>query len=220
MSTITSRRAGALTGVLAIVLAFVGDAVATGGSSTDVHSSDAAILAALAKPHGAAWHLGIGLALLGFAGLMVFAAYLASELREEGWLANATLGSGVLFVAIKLTSVVPVWEATWRAPHIDAAAARTLMDLGDFAFAVGLLPFALLVGFAGLGSLRTRLLPRGMAIAGVVIAVLGIVTVPAGVDGPGGLAWLLGLLWLAVTSVLLARRPATAPAVRATAVTA
>ncbi len=47
MSTIASRRAGALTGIVAIVLAFAGDALATGGSSTDVHSSDAAILAAL-----------------------------------------------------------------------------------------------------------------------------------------------------------------------------
>jgi hypothetical protein len=206
MSTITWRRAGALTGILAIVLAFAGDAIATSAGTTDVHSSDAQILAALSGGHGAAWHLGIGMALLGFAGLMVFAAYLASLLRDEGWLANATLGSGVLFVAIKLGSVAPVWEAYWRAPRIDAGTARTLMDLGDFAFQVGLLPFALLVGFAGAGSLRAGLLPRGLAIAGIVIGVLGVLVMPTGVDGPGGAAWMLGLLWLAATSVVLAQR--------------
>jgi hypothetical protein len=205
MSSITWRRAGAVTGLIAVVLAFVGDAIATGGNSTDVHSSDAAILAALNKDHGAAWHVGVGMALLGFAGLMVFAAYLASELRNEGWLANATLGSGVMFAALKLVSVIPVWEATWRAPHLDAATARTLMDFGDFAFEVCLLPAALLVGFAALGSLRTGLLPRGLAIAGVAIAVLGIVTMPIGVDGPSVLPWLLGLLWIAAASVVLAR---------------
>ena len=206
MTSTTWRRAGALTGILAIVLAFVGDAIATSSGTTDVHSSDAALLAALSGNHGAAWHLGIGLALIGFAGIMVFAAYLASLMREESWLANATLGSGVLFVAIKLVSVVPVWEAYWRAPGIDAGTARTLMDLGDFAFQVGLLPFALLVGFAGAGALRAGLLPRGLAIAGIVIAVLGVALMPAGVDGPGGAAWLLGLLWLAATSVVLAQR--------------
>lgn len=134
MSTIASRRAGALTGIVAIVLAFAGDAIATAGGSTDVHSSDAAILAALSGSHGAAWHLGVGMSLLGFAGLMVFAAYLASLVREESWLAGAILGSGVLFAAVKLGSVAPVWEAYWRAPDIDAGTARTLMDLGDFAF--------------------------------------------------------------------------------------
>lgn len=206
MSTIASRRAGALTGIVAIVLAFAGDAIATAGGSTDVHSSDAAILAALSGSHGAAWHLGVGMSLLGFAGLMVFAAYLASLVREESWLAGAILGSGVLFAAVKLGSVAPVWEAYWRAPDIDAGTARTLMDLGDFAFLVGLVPFALLVGFAGAGSLRAGLLPRGLAIAGIAIGVLGVATMPTGVDGPAGVAWMLGLLWLAATSVVLAQR--------------
>ena len=146
------------------------------------------------------------MSLLGFAGLMVFAAYLASLVREESWLAGAILGSGVLFAAVKLGSVAPVWEAYWRAPDIDAGTARTLMDLGDFAFLVGLVPFALLVGFAGAGSLRAGLLPRGLAIAGIAIGVLGVATMPTGVDGPAGVAWMLGLLWLAATSVVLAQR--------------
>jgi hypothetical protein len=221
MSSTSWRRAGAVTGVLAVVLAFVGDAIATGGNSTDVHSSDAAILAALNQDHGAAWHLGVGMALLGFAGLMVFAAYLASELRDQGWLANATLGSGVLFAALKLVSVIPVWEATWRAPQIDAATARTLMDFGDFAFEVCLLPAALLVGLAALGALRSGLLPRGLAIAGVVIGAAGVVTMPIGVDGPGALPWLVGLLWIVVASVVLTRRAGErGPVVRAAAVAA
>jgi hypothetical protein len=45
-----------------------------------------------------------------------------------------------------------------------------------------------------------------MAIAGIVIGVLGVVMMPTGVDGPGGTAWMLGLLWLAATSVVLAQR--------------
>jgi hypothetical protein len=59
---------------------------------------------------------------------------------------------------------------------------------------------------------------RGGDLGGDFAFAVGLV--PAGVDGPGGLAWLVGLLWLTATSIVLARRPAAVPAVRASAVTA
>jgi hypothetical protein len=219
------RRIGALSGLAYVVLVFAGNAIETAGSKVDEHSSAAAILADLKTQHGAKVAVGDTLELLGFVAFVAFIAYLANALRraegEEGWLWAAVFGGGLLTVAVKLSSFAPVLAARWRMDTIDANTARTLIDINGFAFVVSWMTSATLIAFAALGALRTGLLPRGLAIAGALIGVAGLAAAPAGVDGFGVLPFLLGLLWIAAISVVLARRTgARAPAVRAATVTA
>jgi hypothetical protein len=228
MSSTSRRRAGAASGLLFVVLIMVGNGIATGNETADISSSGAAVLADLRANGGAAWQIGVSLEMLGFVALVAFSAYLASALRraegEDGWLGGAALASGLLLAAIKLASAAPVLEATWRARHgLDPETARALVGIGDFAFTVSWLPAAMLVGFTALGALRTGLLPRGMAIAGLAVAVAGLATMPAAIvaEGPGVVPFLLGLLWIAAASVVLTRRASErAPVVRAAAVAA
>ena len=156
--------------------------------------------------------------MLGFVAFVAFIAYLADALRRgeesDGWLWGAALGSGLITCAVKIGSAAPILAAHWRADILDPTTARTLTDINSFAFEISWMTTAMLIGFAALGALRTGLLPRGLAIAGAAIAAAGLVLAPTGPDGAGVMPFLLGLLWIAAVSVVLARR-AGAPVARA-----
>jgi hypothetical protein len=65
------------------------------------------------------------------------------------------------------------------------------------------------VAAAGAATLAARVLPRWLAIAGVVVGVLTIAAGTAGIVDPAGyvpVPFLLGLLWVLVTSGVLAFR--------------
>src|SRR3954453_21409772 len=167
MSDRTWARVGAAGGLAYFVLAFVGNAIATSGSTADEHSSGAEILADLRAHHGAAFHVGAVLELLAFLALLSFVGYLASVLRraegEDGWLWLTALGGGLLTIAIKLGNAAPVLAAVWRADELDATTARTLTDINGFAFYVSFATFAMLVGSTALVALRTGMLSRAIA---------------------------------------------------------
>jgi hypothetical protein len=54
--------------------------------------------------------------------------------REDGWLASAALGAGLLTLAVKLSGAAPMLAALWRVDELDATTARTLVDITGFAF--------------------------------------------------------------------------------------
>jgi hypothetical protein len=210
-----TRRLGAAAGLAYFILVMVGNTIATAGSHTGENSSGEEILRDLQAHHGAAFVIGGTLELLGFAALLAFVAYLASVLRraegEDGWLWLAALGAGMVTIAIKLGSAAPVLVAVWRVDELDPTTARTLTDINSFAFLISWSTTALFIGSAALVALRTRVLPRWIAVSGLVIAVTGLAGVPAGPEGPGAFPFMLGLLWIAAVSVVLMRR-ASAPA--------
>jgi hypothetical protein len=209
MSDRPSSRIGAATGLAYVLLVFAGNAIATSGSTADEHSSGAEILRDLQAHHGSAFYVGTAMELLGFAALLGFVAYLASVLREaegeHGWLWLTALGGGLLTLAIKLSSAAPILAAVWRVDDLDATTARTLVDINSFAFFVSFATFALLVGPAAVVALRTGLLPRWLAMAGVVLSAAQLVTMAFGITPAAVVPFMLSVLWLGAVSAVLVR---------------
>jgi hypothetical protein len=210
MSNRLAPHIGAASGLAYFVLVFAGNAIATSGSTVDDRSSGAEILRDLQAHHGAAFHVGAVLELFGFLALLCFVGYLAAVLRraegEDGWLWVAALGGGLLTIAIKLSSAAPILAAVWRVDDLDPVTARTLTDVNGFAFFVSFATLAMLVGPAALVALRTGLLPRALAVVGLVLAGAQLVTMAAGPAGPAVVPFLLSALWLAAVSGVLTRR--------------
>lgn len=227
MSDRPSSRIGAAAGLAFVLLAFVGNAIATSGSTVDEHSGGAELLRDLQAHHGAAFHVGAVMELLAFLALLAFVAYVAALVRraegDGGWLWLTALGGGVLTIAIKLGSAAPMLAAVWRVDDLDATTARTLVDLNSFAFFISFATLAMFVGCASAVALRTALLPRWLAAGGVVVAVAQVATMTIGLTSAPILPYLLTAIWIAAVSVVLTRRAGsrrTAAASRAAAAAA
>ena len=147
-----------------------------------------------------------------------FLAYLHSLLREaegpRGWLSTTVFASGLVGIALKLTSGVP--EIASR--HVDDGTPlhKALADMASGATQFSLYPLALMLAAVAALALRTEILPRWLgiatAIAAAALAVNGSIT-----GANAGPALVLFLLWTLVTSVVLFRR---APMQTRTALTA
>lgn len=171
------------------------------------------ILADLQRTTSAAQTVGLVLEVLGFAAFIVFLGALYRTLRRAegtgGWLATTALGAGLVTVAVKLGSIGPSMAADRRVEELTPELARTLHDLADADFVVSGYTSGIFVAAAGAAMLATRVLPRWLATAGVVVGVLTIAAGTAGVVDPAGyvpVPFLLGLLWMLVTSAVLALR--------------
>ena len=112
-------------------------------------------------------------------------------------------------VAVKLASIGPVMAAHLRADELTPDLARTLNDLGGADFVISGYTSGIFVAAAAAATLATRLLPRWMSFAGIVVGVLTIAAGTAGIVDPAGyvpIPFLLGLLWVLATSIVLAVR--------------
>jgi hypothetical protein len=227
------ERVAAATGVLFVLLAFIGflfapDPPSPGDTNEQIldYFSD--------KETQLRWQ-ALFFAAAG-AALLWFAGTLASLLRRRldanrataGWLGDAgsrwpriVLASAATAVGIYTAGVAAYTALAARAgEEIDAGAGRALFELGGSLITYTNFPALVFVGAASLAIANTRLLPDWVAWLGaVVVAVLafdGIGAVVADSDsfGPSGafgiIAFLAFLLWVLVTSGLLAWRGAPA----------
>ena len=164
--------------------------------------------------------VGLSLEVLGFPAFLVFLGALYRTIRRgegpEGWLAATTLGAGLVTIAVKLGSLAPLMAANLRADELTPDLARTLDDLSGAAWVISGYTSGIFVAAAGAAVLATRVLPRWLGFAGVVIGVLTIAAGTAGVVDPGGyvpVPYLLSLVWvLGASSTMALRRQRTADA--------
>jgi hypothetical protein len=213
-----SQRLAASTGAAYVLAVLVGNELASAGTGSA--DDGAAVLADLQRPRSAVNVVGTVLEVLGTALLIVFVGYLYRVLRRaegsEGWWAAPAFGAGLITVAVKLASAGPVLAGRLRADELTPDLARTLNDLNGAAFVISGFTFGIFVLTAAAAALSGRVLPRWLAIAGLVIGVLGIAAGTAGVLDPAGyvpVPFLLGLVWVLGASGILAvrsSRPGTA----------
>jgi len=202
---------GFAAGAAWVVLILVGNGITESGASLEDTPEAAAAYFALQQTGS---HRGaVGLELLGFCLMVVFVARLYAALRDAerpgGWLAGLALAGGVTTVAIKLSSAAGLVVGL-SVDDLSGEQAQLLLRLGDAAFLVAAMTSGLLVvGVAG-SALTSGLLPHWLGLLGLPIGLLAVVgsLAPSSLDGgPGVPGFLLGLLWLATVSVLLAARP-------------
>jgi hypothetical protein len=214
-----SERVIAATGALYVVAIGVGDPLST---ST---GGDGSLLDHLREGRSPVQATGVVLELLGFGLFLVFVGYLYRVLRRAerpgGWAAAAAFGVGLVTAAIKLGSAAPVVASTYRAHELTPALARTLDDLNGGAFVVSGYTFGIFTAIAAGSAFGSRVLPRWLSISGLVLGTLTLVAGIAGILDPAGyvpVPFLLSLVWLGVTSIVLAvrgPRAVTGPADRA-----
>jgi len=158
------------------------------------------------------------LGIVALTALIPFAAVVSARLRPaeapSGWLSGAALAAGTTAAAIKLGSVAPELAAHNAGVTADSELGTVLSHIADGTTLLSLFPLAAFCAAVAIEALRSRALPRTLAIAAAVVAIalianaslLGTAAVPA---------FLLFLLWALVTSGYLLFRPVRRAAVAA-----
>jgi hypothetical protein len=202
----------ALSGLGYAILVFLGSAVIGGTSGAGRHSLDASEADVASYVQDAdptrVW-AGEYVAVLGYALFALFAAYAwtaagRGDVRQRH--SAATLGPAYVYVALALVGtacLAPVLNRTG-----DPAAAARFLDLRSALFAIAFVFFAIWLAGVGLRARATRMLPRWLGWGAVVIAALQVVGTAFATIDPGftGVPTFAGFLWVAIVSVLLARR--------------
>ena len=216
MSIINRDRLGAATGAAFVVLAMVGNEIAS-GSSQSVRPTGEQVLSDVARQASStAYTVGIVLECLAFVAFIGFLGYLAYALRRAhgrgpaGIAAGAAVVSGAVMLAVKLGSVAPLGALAIDHAHMSPQLALVLNDLGGVAFIISWLPFAVFVAATAAALHRAGLVGRPTTYIGFALGAVGLALSIAGVYEPAGanpLAFLLGLAWLLAVSIRLAVRP-------------
>jgi hypothetical protein len=204
-------RLAALSGLLAVVLVFVGSGIS--GSSPDLGASRATVAAWVARQHATVGSYAGGLLeLAGILAMIVFAATLWAVLRRaeggDGVLAATAFGAGLASATLKLASAPPLFAAVWRSHHgSDPLLATALVDMNNVAFVLTWTVDAVMLGAAAIVILRSRALPRWLGWLGAVAAAVSLLSVPVA-DRVPPVGILLTFVWIVSLSVVLFRRPA------------
>lgn len=199
-----------ITGVIAGLLALVG-LIPTGPDTPD----DPKVITYLADHQGR-------LMIAGFAGALFCVAMLffATAIRQA--LRSGEPGEGsyssVAYAGAVLVALSGVVNGQMQLAAVDAAhrghsdSVRTLAYIGEFGWMPWVAASAAMMLGAGLGGLRTSVLPKWLSVASVLLGVLCLL-------GPTGvIVFFLQPLWFISTGIVLYRRLNTA-AVRTAAVT-
>ena len=210
-----SERAAAASGAVYVLAVMTGNAMYEAGKGGG--QDGPALLADLQRGTSSLHTVGLALEVLGFAAFLVFLGALHRILRgddrSDHWLAGTALGAGLVTVAVKIGSLGPDMAARRRRDELTPDLARTLHDLANADFVISGYTSGIFVTATATALLLARILPRWLAISGIVVGVLTVTAGTAGVLDPAGyvpVPFLLGLLWVFVTSTILAIRVTTA----------
>ena len=205
------RRAGAWSGLAHVVLVFAGSALIGGTSGAGRHSLDASA-AEIGEylsdaDHTRVW-VGEYVAVLGYLLFLVFAPVVwtaVSRVAEPSTPGRVLTALATTFVALSLAGTACLAAAFNRQ---DAAVAAGFLDLRTALFLIAFMAFGGWLLVVGLHALRGGALPRWLGWAAVAIGALQLTLAPlATVDlAFTGIPTFAGFLWVAIASVLLARR--------------
>ena len=195
-------RAFALTGIVfvaALVAVFL-----IVGSTPDAHDSAAKVVAFYSKHHGKVSAAGFLLAIPA-AFLALFTGALRQRLRrvDGGSIAatTAAVAGGTIAAAGLMVFGMTQIALSDASGHVSATSMQTINVIANNSFEPAVGGFGVLLLALGIATLQTRALPRAIGYLGIVLGVL--VFTPL-----GWWSFLLGLLVIAVASVIMAIRPA------------
>lgn len=212
MSDRTGLRLGAAAGIMYVILQFLGFGItaASVGALTSIGSSDADLTAAFQHPTASGAWVGLYIGVLAFLLFVVFLARLWATLRraegEQGWISAVAFGSGLLFVALSLVSLVFIGVQRLAAGGgIDLQLARVLTNLTSGLHTLSWGVAALFLAASAVVVLRTAALPRWLGWSGAIISVGLLLAMAAPAAELAPLAGFLPPLWIVATSIALLR---------------
>ena len=218
MSTTIHDRIGAATGAAFVVLAMVGNEIASGSSGSARPTGEQVLSDVARQASSTAYTVGVVLECLAFVAFIGFLGYLTYALRRArgrgpaGLAAGAAVVSGAVMLAVKLGSVAPLGALAIDHAHMSPQLALVLNDLSGVTFIICWLPFAIFVAATAAALHRAGLVGRPTTYIGFALGAIGLGLSIAGVYEPADAnpqAFLLGLAWLLAVSVRLAVRPGT-----------
>lgn len=139
--------------------------------------------------------------------LLVFAVQLRRVVADDV-LARLGWAGALLTVALAWAGQATQQVAWLAAEDLEGSAVAALGALTGFLFAFALVGGGVLAGSTAVVALREQVLPRWLAVLGVLAAIAPLVAL--GVPSVAGIAFPVFLVWLIATSVVLARQPAVA----------
>ncbi len=207
-------RAGALSGVIFVVLTFIGITIAD-PNSTDIDANpdqNSSVIANLFVENRADMELGARFQIASIAFLIWFIAYLYRRVRtkenERGWISAAILGGGMALATIMLLfAAFTLAISTIDDYGTDTAVARTLAALSWDMVGLMSAPLATFIGSIAVASLRYGALPRWVGYTG---APLALIMLAAPISTLGEVFWLGFVIfwpWLLAVSIYLVIRP-------------
>ena len=163
--------------------------------------------------HGTALRLGGFLQFAAALPLAIWAATVHGRLHALGVTAvgnTMALAGGILAAASLAFGGLITWTSAETAHLGDPALARVLADLGFATGAAGfVVPFALLIAGVAVPSLIMNLMPRPLALAGLVLAAIGMSATATlltdTLDPTLPVVRFGGLIWIIAASILLSR---------------
>jgi hypothetical protein len=215
ISTVRDR-VGAATGAAFVALIIVGSSLTTAGTSSAAHPTGEQVLLEEAHRAGStSATVGFVLEILGFVAFFGFLGYLVHVLlrtrgRSGSWFGDTAVVAGTAMLAIKLGSAAPILALHLDRSTLSPEFAQVLNDINGGAFVISWLPFAVFVAGTAAALYRAALVGKPTLYTGLVIGAGGVLLAVIGLHdvlSASPVAFLLGLLWLLVTSVRLAVKP-------------
>lgn len=208
------RLVGPLSGIVSVVLVFVGSAAIAGTSGPGRHSLDASVDEVgeyVADADLVRVWIGEFVGLLGFALFLVFAAFLRGVVGRTApagrdWLGGLLLPAAAIHVALTAAGIASLAPALNR--DVEPAAAAAFLDLRTTLLGLAFVFLGLWLVGVGVLGLRARALPAWLAWSAVAIGVLELAMTPLAAYDPGftGIPTFAAFLWVLVASSLFLRR--------------
>lgn len=206
MNERTRDRLFAACGIASVVVELVGTFIAMGSGKTHSltwSSSTAAIAHAFSKPATTAVWAGAYLEMLSVGLFLAFAVWACAKLGG-GILGAIGQGAAIANVAVVSVSLALLDAEAYLAGHgLGISTARALVTVNGATFvATWFLTAFFLIAVGPLALVAGR---RVIGWSAIAIAVLTLLTTAADPSNLGQLSSLLGLIWIAGTSIALAR---------------
>lgn len=205
------RQAGPPLPIPAVVAAALTVAAAATFAGAPQPSTSPTVALAYLRAHTSQQHALAFLVASTAVPIAVWTAAVYRRLRTLGVTAPgaviALVGGTLASASLALSGLV-TWVTAENAHVIDAGTARVLVDLSFITGAAGFtVPFALLLAGVAVPALVLRLVPRTLAAAGTVLAVVGVLSsitvLTSSFDATLPITRFAGLLWLIAVSVAL-----------------
>jgi hypothetical protein len=210
-----SDRILAATGAMYVLAMVGGNALTQGGNTA---GDDSAALATLRHGRSTAQSVGAVLGPLGVFALVLFIGHLYRVLRTaerpSARAATVALGAGLVMAAVDVASAIPSVAAVLGSSELTPSLLSLLRTLNDAGFVISGYLYGIFVAVAAASAFRSRVLPRWLTGSGLAVGGLAVVAGLAGIVDPTGyvpVPFLLCLVWVLVTSLLLAVRGPQAP---------
>jgi hypothetical protein len=205
-------RIGAACGAAYVVLALVGNGIATQGAEQSNDPTGAQALQYIDHSlHSTAARVGTAMEIVAFVAFAFFIGWLGPFLRRAGgpasWLGNVAVVGGVATLAVKIGSVAPELALEDERNHVSASLARVVYAMAGAGFVLSFLTFAIFMLGAGASILSSGALGRVTGWVAVLLGVAGVTVVCATTSQDANpVPFLLSLLWILIVSVRLAWR--------------